>query len=122
MNIDTIREFCLSKPATSESFPFDEETLVFKVGGKMFALVPLEKIPRIIMVKTPPEWSEELRESYPEITAAYHMNKKHWNSLEYENLPEDLTKKLLENSFHLVFSGLSKKIQAEILSSANAET
>lgn len=121
MDIEAIREFCLSRPGTSESFPFDDETLVFKVGGKIFAFAALEKIPRIIIVKTQPEWSEELRESYSEITGAYHMNKKHWNSLEYENLPEDLTKKLLDNSYQLVFNGLSRKIQAEILTSSDSE-
>lgn len=115
MDLESIREFCLSKPGVTESFPFDEDTLVFKVGGKMFSLVPLEKIPRVMSVKTDPAWSVELREKHSGISGAYHMNKKHWNSLEYEDLPRDLVWELLDHAYQLVFNTLTKKAQGEII-------
>ena len=84
MTIDVIREYCLSKKAASENFPFDEDTLVFKVLNKMFVLVPLEKWEAgepSINLKCDPEYALELRDKYQSIYAGYHMNKKHWNTV-----------------------------------------
>jgi predicted DNA-binding protein (MmcQ/YjbR family) len=74
----------------TESFPFDNETLVLKVGTKVFLLMGLERQPLGINVKTDPEWSAELREQHPQITGAYHMNKTHWNSVVVDGLRKDL--------------------------------
>jgi predicted DNA-binding protein (MmcQ/YjbR family) len=75
MNIENIREFCLSKKGVTESFPFNDTALVFKVGGKMFALLDLSEERRGITLKCDPELALELREQYPEVTPAYHFNK-----------------------------------------------
>ena len=75
MNIEEIREYCLSKPGVTEGFPFNESALVFKVAGKMFALLDLSEEARGISLKCDPERAVELREQYPEVTAAYHFNK-----------------------------------------------
>ena len=110
-----IRTYCLEKKGVSEGFPFNETTLVFKVGGKMFLLIDLEAQPLSFSVKADPEWSAELRENYPQITGAYHMNKTHWNSVLVNGLRKDLLLKLIDHSYDLVFNGLSKKLQKEIL-------
>lgn len=80
MDIVEFREYCLSLPATEESLPFDDTTLVFKVGGKMFAVIDMTA-PDHIVVKCAPERAVELRERYDSVTAAWHFNKKHWNSI-----------------------------------------
>ncbi|WP_228442111.1 MmcQ/YjbR family DNA-binding protein [Chryseobacterium nematophagum] len=103
------------KKGVTESFPFDNETLVLKVGNKMFLLMSLEKQPLVINVKTDPEWSAELREQYPQITGAYHMNKTHWNSVLVEGLKKDLILKMINQSYELVFSSLTKKMKEDIL-------
>ena len=110
-----IRTYCLEKKGVSEGFPFNETTLVFKVGGKMFLLIDLEAQPLSFSVKADPEWSAELRENYPQITGAYHMNKTHWNSVLVDGLRKDLLLKLIDHSYDLVFNGLTKKLQKEIL-------
>lgn len=109
MNIEIIRNYCLNKNGVTESFPFDNETLTFKVGTKMFLLVNLNRFPLFFNVKTAPEWSETLREEYPQITGAYHQNKKHWNSVVVEGLPERLIFELIDHSYELVFQSLTKK-------------
>lgn len=109
MEINEILEYCASKKGVLETFPFDKETLVLKVGSKMFLLIPLEKHPLQINVKTDPEWSAELREQYPQITGAYHMNKTHWNSVSVDGLKRDLVVKLIDQSYDLVFKSLTKK-------------
>src|SRR5665647_2361943 len=80
MNIESLREYCVSKKSVTESFPFDEETLVFKASGKIFALVSLEG-ELSINLKCDPAIAIELRERYPAVTPGYHMNKKHWNTV-----------------------------------------
>ncbi|GIM55277.1 MmcQ/YjbR family DNA-binding protein [Capnocytophaga cynodegmi] len=115
MNIEELREFCLSLRASEESFPFDDEILVFSVKGKMFCLVNIVKY-EFINLKCHPEEAIELREQYPEVTAGWHMNKKHWNSV-YINgkISNNLLKKWIVNSYNLVVKGLPKKIQEELL-------
>ena len=115
MNIEEIREYCISKNAVTEEFPFDEETLVFKVGGKMFALVGLEHVPLKVSLKCDPERALELRDEYDGlITESYHMSKKHWNAVFAESLPPDFVKELIDHSYDLVVKGMSKK-QRELL-------
>ncbi|MFJ1474848.1 MmcQ/YjbR family DNA-binding protein [Capnocytophaga cynodegmi] len=115
MNIEELREFCLSLRASEESFPFDDEILVFSVKGKMFCLVNIVKY-EFINLKCDPEEAIELREQYPEVTAGWHMNKKHWNSV-YINgkISHNLLKKWIVNSYNLVVKGLPEKIQEELL-------
>lgn len=114
MDANEILDYCLAKKGVTESFPFDSETLVLKVGTKMFLLMSLEKQPLGINVKTDPEWSSELREQYPQITGAYHMNKTYWNSVMVDGLKRDLILKMIDQSYELVFKSLTKKIQNEI--------
>ncbi len=116
MDANQILDYCLAKKGVVETFPFDNETLVLKVGGKMFLLMPLEKQPITIAVKTDPEWSAELREQFHQITGAYHMNKTHWNSILCEGLKPELILKLIDHSYDLILNSLSKKIREEILS------
>jgi predicted DNA-binding protein (MmcQ/YjbR family) len=117
MDANEILDYCLAKKGVTESFPFDNETLVLKVGTKMFLLMTLEKQPLSINVKTDPEWSAELREQHPQITGAFHMNKTHWNSVLIDGLKKDLIWQLIDQSYDLVFNSLTKKAKEEIESS-----
>ena len=117
MDITEILSYCQQKKGVEETIPFSPETLVLKVAGKMFALIPLEKQPLVISLKTDPEWSAELREQYPQIQGAYHMNKTHWNSVVCEGLKKDLIFKLIDHSYDLIVKSLTKKIREELLNS-----
>lgn len=115
MNIEELRMYCLEKPHVSESFPFDENTLVFKVTDKMFALSGLERIPHAVNLKCNPEKAIELRESYSAVTAGYHMSKKHWNTIELaSDMPTDEIKFWVDHSYNLVVSAFSKKKKKEL--------
>jgi len=116
LNIEEYRNYCIAKKGVTESFPFDEKTLVFKVMGKMFALTGLEHHPTRVNLKCDPERSVELREEYDgEIYGAFHMNKLHWNTIELEmNLPNDLIIKLIDHSYDLVVAKLTKKMREEL--------
>ena len=119
MNLETFYEYCLSKKGVTEHFPFDEETLVFKVGGKMFALSSLnqwEKGAPSVNLKCNPEYAEELRAQYDDIKPGFHMSKIHWNTIEINHdVPDSLVKELIDQSYELVFKSLTKKGQTEIL-------
>lgn len=109
MHVEYFREYCLSKKACEETFPFDEVTLVFKVMGKMFALVPLNNEVASANLKADPEWSIELRETHYQITPGFHMSKKHWNTILLEKGLEDkLIIKMIDHSYDLVVSKLTK--------------
>ncbi|AYN02280.1 MmcQ/YjbR family DNA-binding protein [Chryseobacterium sp. 3008163] len=114
MDANEILDYCLSKKGVTETFPFDNETLVMKVGTKMFLLMSLEKQPLTIAVKTDPEWSAELREQHHQITGAFHMNKTHWNSVSLDGLKRELVLKMINHSYDLVFKSLTKKAKEEI--------
>ncbi len=117
MNIEDFRQYCIVKKGVTEEFPFDEFTLVFKVMGKMFALVSLEKIPSQANLKCDPERAMVLREEYDGIiTQGYHMSKIHWNTLFLENLPPKLITELIDHSYDLVVSKLTQKQKAELTS------
>ncbi|MBL7690573.1 MAG: MmcQ/YjbR family DNA-binding protein [Flavipsychrobacter sp.] len=110
MNIDEIREYCLSKPDVEECFPFDEETLVFKVKGKMFLLTGLNESPVHINVKCDPDRAIELRDEHAQVLPGYHMNKKHWNTIEIDGLlGARFVKQQIDNSYDLVRASLPKK-------------
>lgn len=115
MNIEVFREHCLAHKAAEETFPFDEETLVFKVMGKMFALIALGAETPRANLKANPEWSEELRESHHQIIPGWHMNKKHWNTVYLEDgLDDELIVEMIKHSYELVTSKLTKKLKQEL--------
>ena len=113
MHADDIREYCLSKKGVTESFPFDNDTLVFKVSDKMFLLLALEKKPLSMNVKCDPERSLMLREEFPHhVLPGYHMNKTHWNTMIINRqLPATLVQSLIKTS-HALVSKPSKKRKA----------
>ena len=115
MIAEEIREYCLAKKGVTEGFPFNETTLVFKVGGKMFLLMALDTQPLVFSAKNKEDYNQELREKYYQISGAYHMNKTHWNSVVCEGLKSDLIKKLINDSYDLVFDSLTKKVKEEVL-------
>ncbi|MDZ7605843.1 MAG: MmcQ/YjbR family DNA-binding protein [Cyclobacteriaceae bacterium] len=109
MNIESFREYCIKKPGVTEEFPFDEVTLVFKVGGKIFALTDLLEFDSINL-KAAPDRSIELREHYDEIQPGFHMNKKHWNTVKTRGkLPVALLKELIDHSYELVYNSLTHR-------------
>lgn len=116
MNVEVITNYCLSRKGAKEDFPFDEETLVFKVGGKIFVIIPLEKIPLQINLKCNPEKAIELRENFENVKPGWHMNKKHWNTITLDGTIRwsDL-KDWIDHSYNEVFKGLKKSDRENIL-------
>lgn len=115
MNVEELREYCLSKRAVTESTPFDDVTLVFKVADKMFALLPLDKNELTINLKCDPERAVALREEYPEtVLPGYHMNKSHWNTVMIDGkLTREQLLELIDHSYDLIVESLNRK-QREI--------
>ena len=112
MNIEEIRAYCLAKAATTDGFPFDEVTLVFKVHQKMFALTNLDG-DLTINLKCDPERALQLREEYTEIIPGWHMNKRLWNTVDLQGrLSDKLIKELIDHSYDLVYKSLPKKVKA----------
>jgi predicted DNA-binding protein (MmcQ/YjbR family) len=118
MNIQQLYDYCLSKKGVTEHFPFDEDTLVFKVGNKMFALTSLsnwEKEIPSLNLKCDPKVAVDLREKFEGINPGYHMSKVHWNTINInEDVPDKKIIHLINHSYELVFSSLTKKIKTEI--------
>ena len=107
MNIEEIRDFCLTKPGVTEGLPFSDTALVFKVAGKMFALLDLSEDSRGISLKCDPELAIELREQHPEVTPAWHFNKQHWNGIDIKgNVSDDLLKEWMDHSYAIVVESL----------------
>ena len=118
MNIEQLREYCLSKQKVTEHFPFDEDVLVFKVAGKMFLLTSLkswEENQQAINLKCDPDDALELREKYESIEPGYHMSKKHWNTIRLfkGELDMPFVKKMIDDSYDLIVKSLPKKVQKE---------
>jgi predicted DNA-binding protein (MmcQ/YjbR family) len=115
MNIEEFRWYCIEKKGVTEEFPFDANTLVFKVMGKMFALCALERKPSQVNLKCDPERASELRERHEgKIIEGYHMSKIHWNTLFLNDLPSKLISELTDHSYDLVVAKLTKKQQQEL--------
>jgi predicted DNA-binding protein (MmcQ/YjbR family) len=109
MNLEQFREYCLRKPGATESTPFGPDVLVFKVSAKMFALAALDQLPTRVNLKCDPDLVLELRDRYEQVTPGYHMNKKHWNTVEIEGGISDLElRKMIDHSYDLVAKGLRK--------------
>ena len=119
MNLETYYEYCFSKRGVTEHFPFDKDTLVFKVGGKMFALSSLlqwEKGKPKVNLKCNPDYAQELRGQFDDIQPAFHMSKMHWNTVAINSeVPDKFVKVLIDDSYGLVFKSLTKTVQNEIL-------
>ena len=116
MDLLTFRSYCLDKPAVTETLPFGPDTLVMKVAGKVFAATGLDEADFRVNLKCDPQRAVELRDRHPAIVPGWHMNKKHWNTVYVEtgNLPESLVRELIDHSYDLVVSGLTKKARAEL--------
>ncbi|RYF69812.1 MAG: MmcQ/YjbR family DNA-binding protein [Cytophagaceae bacterium] len=112
MTVDELRDYCLSKPATTESFPFNETTLVFKVSGKVFAMSDIDGRPMSVNVKCEPERAVELRELHTAIQPAFHMNKRHWNTVTSDgSLRDSFIRELIDHSYERVVAGLPKAVR-----------
>ena len=119
MHIDQIREYCLAKKAATESFPFDESTLVFKVMNKMFLMAPLDKWDKgeaSVTVKCDPDYTLELRDQYESVYAGPYVSNKHWNTLAlFKNeLPPKLVLQLIDHNYDMVVKGMTKKMREEL--------
>lgn len=115
MNVEEIREYCLSLKAVTEGFPFGETTLVFKVMGKMFCLCGLENQPASCNVKCDPEKAIELREEYEGVNPGYHMNKQHWNTIVFDgSFSDELGRQWILDSYDLIVAGLPKKLKTDL--------
>ncbi len=114
MNIEELRDYCIRKQGATESFPFGEDTLVFKVGERIFLLTSL-KSGNIFNVKCDPERAIELRERYVEVKPGYHMNKVHWNTIYMDgNLTRKQLYQMIDHSYELVVQSLPKNVQEEL--------
>src|SRR6187551_480610 len=109
MDLSEFREYCLNKPGAIDGTPFGPDVLVFKVGGKMFALAALDELPTTVNLKCDPELALDLRDRYEQVRPGYHMNKKHWNTVEIENgIPDAELRRMIDHSYELVIKKLPK--------------
>ena len=107
INLEKLREYCAQKPGTTESFPFDNETLVFKVMGKMYALTNITWPELAVNLKCDPDWAMILRDHYTAVQPGYHMNKRHWNTVTIDgSIPEEEVWEMVDHSYNLVVKGL----------------
>ncbi|AWN22057.1 MmcQ-like protein [Deinococcus irradiatisoli] len=113
-SVAAIREVCAGLAHSQETFPFGPGALVFKVGGKMYALTDIHAEPLTLSLKVRPERGEELRAKYPAIVPGYHLNKRHWVTLNLGGVPADLARTLLHESYALVVGGLIRAQRAEL--------
>jgi len=115
MNIETFREYCLSKSGATEDTPFGPEDIVFKVEGKMFAIAALDEVPPRVNLKCDPDLALELRDRYEQVGPGYHMNKKHWNTIELDGvIPQAEIRKMVDHSYDLVVQSLPKAKRAKL--------
>jgi predicted DNA-binding protein (MmcQ/YjbR family) len=115
MDLEAFREYCLSKPGSTESTPFGEDVLVFKVASKMFALAALDEIPVTVNLKCDPDIALELRDRYEQVQPGYHMNKKHWNTVELGGgIPDSDLRKMIDHSYEMVVKNLPKAAKAKL--------
>ena len=110
MNLEELRDYCLSLPHVTEDMPFDEDILVFRICNRIFVLTSLDSVPLRVSLKCDPERAIELREQYPDkIVPGYHLNKKHWNTVLLEGLPLTLIDEMIIDSYMLVVEKIPKK-------------
>ena len=117
MNLEDFREYCLSLPAVTESTPFGEDVLVFKVANKIFALTGLDEVPPTTNLKCDPDLALELRDRYEQVRPGYHMNKRHWNTITLESgIPSAEIRKMIDHSYDLVVQSLPKAARKKLKS------
>ena len=110
-----LRRHCLGLTGAVEEFPFRPDLSVFKVSGKVFALAPLKSTPLTVSLKCEPGLAEQLRDSYTGIRPGYHLNKRHWNTVDVgADVPDRLVLDMVEDSYDLVVAGLPKRVQAQL--------
>ena len=115
MDATELRRCCVRRPGAVQEFPFGPETSVFKVGGKMFALSALDRVPLEVSVKCEPELAEQLRHTYGEIRPGYHLNKRHWITITLDDgLDDGFVRDLVEDSYDLVVSALPRRLRDEL--------
>ena len=115
MNIESFREYCLRKPRATEDTPFGPEDIVFKVQGKIFAIAALDEVPPRVNLKCNPDLALELRDRYEQVRPGYHMNKKHWNTIELDGvIPQSEITKMIDHSYDLVVQSLPKAKRAKL--------
>ncbi len=115
MNIESLRDYCLSKPSATEELPFGPDILVFKIMGKIFALTSLNTENLSVNLKCDPEKAVQLREEYDCVRPGYHMNKKHWNTVTFDNSVKDsLIREWIDHSYETTINSLPKKLKAEL--------
>ncbi len=115
MNTESLRDYCLSLPGTTEGFPFGEQTLVFKVRDKVFLLMPLDTVQVQFNAKCNPVKAQELRERHDFVQPGYHMNKKHWNTVKADgSVADEVLKSWVKDSYDLVVASLPAKVRAEL--------
>jgi len=113
MDVVEFREYCLGKPNTTEGMPFGETVLVFKVAGKMFALMSLDELPATANLKCNPDLALDLRDRYEQVRPGYHMNKKHWNTVAIDSgIPEAELRRMIDHSYDLVVQSVPKFVGA----------
>ncbi len=109
MQLQTVIDYCTSRPGSTQEFPFDDTTLVFKIKGKMFALISLDE-PHRINLKCDPAYALVLRQQYPQVRPGYHMNKKHWNTIELDGtVTDENMMQWIDDSYELVIRKLPEK-------------
>lgn len=115
MDVSTFCDYCLAKPHTSSDTPFDEETVVFRVAGKIFALTHLDPINFTVNLKCNPDLAIEYRERYTGVEPGYHMHKAHWNTVSFQaDVPQHVLLEMIDHSYQLVYNGLPGKIKKEL--------
>src|SRR5690348_5645778 len=117
MDVVDFREYCLGKPNTTEGMPFGETVLVFKVAGKMFAVMSLDELPATANLQCNPDLALDLRDRYEQVRPGYHMNKKHWNTVAIDSgIPEAELRRMIDHSYDLVVQSVPKFVGAAVLS------
>ena len=115
MDFESFKNYCLSKKGTTASFPFGEDVMVLKVGSKMFSCFNINEKPLKVNLKCDPGIAMDLRDRYAAVTPGYHMNKLHWNTVEFDgSIPDEEIKKMIDDSYDLVFKGLKKSERESI--------
>jgi predicted DNA-binding protein (MmcQ/YjbR family) len=116
MDNETLKAYGLAKKGTSSDSPFGDDVVVLRVMGKIFALIPLNIKPERVSLKCDPIWAEVLRQTYPAVTPAYHMNKKHWNSILFDDsVPDDEILEMVDHAYEQVVKGLTKKERGQLM-------
>jgi predicted DNA-binding protein (MmcQ/YjbR family) len=116
MDVESFREYCLGKLAVTEDTPFGPDVLVFKIRGKIFALLALDELPATANLKCDPDRALELRDRYEQVRPGYHMNKKHWNTVEIDSgIPDFELRNMIDHSYGLVVRSLPAKLRAKLL-------